>query len=187
MPVDTQCRVSCVPPGLRMHMHTHPHGRCNFSPRGMHIPRRSQAEQFRTNGRDHRLLGNFTANVSTPVHPLCIRIPWIPARRPHNGPRWRLFARVWGTVRPGSLWFPSQVVPDPEFFTRFALIYTRFPRVTGLLGEVEARGSFEGVADASGEPWILFKGDACDSALRFSGCSIFFPFFSFMRWFSLGR
>lgn len=63
-PVDTQCRVSCVPPVcICIRIRTEdaifllplPIVECIF--------RRSQAEQFRTNGHDHRLLGNFTAQT----------------------------------------------------------------------------------------------------------------------------
>lgn len=64
-PVDTQCRVSCVPlVCICIRIRTEdaispppplPSVECIF--------RRSQAEQFRTNGHDHRLLGNFTAQT----------------------------------------------------------------------------------------------------------------------------
>lgn len=67
-PVDTQCRVSCVPLvciciRIRTEDAIFPlpplsSAECIF--------RRSQAKQFRTNGHDHRLLGNFTAQTCSP-------------------------------------------------------------------------------------------------------------------------
>lgn len=65
-PVDTQCRVSCVPPVcicIRIRTEDAIFSSPPPLPSVECIFRRSQAEQFRTNGHDYRLLGNFTAQT----------------------------------------------------------------------------------------------------------------------------
>ena len=98
-------RVSCVPsaPSTCMHMHTHSHGRCNFSVRpGMHIPR--SVDHKRSNfGQAVTITGSWGISLQkgeeeeeaegeeSGRHRLCVspvdssanssRISWIPATR----------------------------------------------------------------------------------------------------------